>query len=307
MRLSSLYKILKPPRGFRLTKSGKIFFGFLFCIIVIAMATGNNLLYLILAVLLGFMIISGIESEMNLRHIEIARVIPAEVYAGTPASMGYLLRNQRNHSERLIIRDAAAVRIDLLRKQQTELLHADMTFPKRGKTSLKSITISTTFPYGLFEKSITFESEQEIHVFPRPLYFQSSPAIGSHDSGGGTARDSISHVRPYAPGDPLSSIVWKKQHQGLVSRVLEGGSGMGGIVVLLPGPDLEQKVSRACFVINELYRTRRPFGLLLNGLFTGIAYTREHKIKILVELSVVGQIKRSGMESITGDAQVIYI
>jgi hypothetical protein len=307
MRLSSLYKILKPPRGFRLTKSGKIFFGFLFSIIIIAMATGNNLLYLILAVLLAFMIVSGIESEMNLRHIEIARIIPSEIYSGTPASIGYLLRNERNRSERLILRDISMVKVDHIAKQQAELLHADITFPRRGRASLGSISIATTFPYGLFEKSITFDCEQEILVFPKPISYRPILASGAHDSGGGMARDSISHVRPYVPGDPLSSIVWKKQRQGLISRVLEGGSGMGGIVVLLPGPDLEQKLSKACFVINELFRACRPFGLVMNSYFSGIAYTRPHKIKILEQLSAAGDIKSPNIDYLSNDAQIIYI
>lgn len=307
MRSSSLYKFLKPPRGFRLTKSGKIFFAFLFSIIVIAMATGNNLLYLILAVLLGFMIISGIESEMNLRHLEINRVLPAEIYAGAPASIGYLLRNMKNRSERLIIRDKAILKVDHLTKQHTELINVDITFPRRGKASLGDIMIATTFPYGLFEKSITFDRDHEIFIFPRPLFYQPVLALGVRDTGGGTAKDSISHVRPYVPGDPLSSIVWKKQHQGLRSRVLEGGSGITGIVVLQPGSDIEMKLSRACFVITELYRTCRPFGLVLNGKFSGVEYTRAHKIKILEQLSITDGISKPDLETLPKDAQIIYI
>jgi len=307
MRLKSLYRMLKPPRGFRLTKSGKIFFGFLFSIIVIAMATGNNLLYLILAVLLAFMIVSGIESEMNLRHIGIERVMPAEIYAGAPARIGYILRNERNKCERLILKDVSTVKIDRIAKQQTELVHTDITFPQRGSVSLGSMVIATTFPYGLFEKSITFESTQKMLVFPKPLTCRIEPVSGLRDSGAGSARDSISHVRPYVPGDPLSSIVWKKHRQGLISRVLEGGSGMGGIVVLLPGGDLEQKLSRACFAINELYRTCRPFGLVLNGYTSGVTCTRSHKLEILEQLAVAQDLKQPEMNSIPNDAQIIYI
>ena len=111
MRLSSLYNYLKPPRGFKLTKAGKIFFVFLFGIIVISMATGNNLLYLMLAGILAFMIVSGIESELNLRYLELDRVLPAEIYAGRSARIGYLLRNKRNSSERLILKDISQIKI----------------------------------------------------------------------------------------------------------------------------------------------------------------------------------------------------
>ncbi|HQG32452.1 MAG TPA: hypothetical protein PLA83_11045, partial [Deltaproteobacteria bacterium] len=81
MKYPSLFEYLKSPRGFGLTKSGKIFFVFLLAIILSAMGTGNNLLFLILACLLSFMIVSGIESEWNIRHLDVERAPPLEIYA----------------------------------------------------------------------------------------------------------------------------------------------------------------------------------------------------------------------------------
>lgn len=307
MRLTSLFRLLKPPRGFRLTKAGRIFFAFLVCLIVIALATGNNLLYLMLAAMLAFMIVSGIESEMNLRHLELDRVLPAEVHAGIQARIGYLVRNPKNASYRLVIADAARMRVADLKRKETRLLHADVTFPSRGKTVLGDIVISTTYPYGLFEKSITFASRSELVVFPRPLGYSLPQASGRQDSGTGRNRDSVSHVRPYVPGDTLSSVVWKKQHLGLVTRVFEGGEGMSGIVVVTPGPDIETKLSRAAYAVGEMHRLGRPFGLLLGTHCSGVAMSREHKIRIMTELALVGSIPRPSLEVLPDDAHVIYV
>ena len=104
MRWKSLFKYLKPPRGFHLTKAGKIFFIFLLAIIVVAMMTGNNLLFLILACMLSFMIVSGIESERNIRYLEIARILPAEIFAKRPARVHYTVRNTKITSGRLVTR-----------------------------------------------------------------------------------------------------------------------------------------------------------------------------------------------------------
>lgn len=260
-----------------------------------------------LAGILAFMIVSGIESEYNLRYLELDRVLPAEIYAGTPAKIGYLLRNQRNLSERLMLKDISQIRIERLQPQQTELLQADITFPKRGRTRLGTIVIATTYPYGLFEKSISFDADQDIIVFPEPLFIQPSLTSGARDSGGGKTKDSISHVRPYVPGDPLSSVVWKKQHQGLVSRIFEGGSGMSGFVILTPGAEVENKLSWATYVITELHRAGRPFGLALNGYSSGIAFSRAHKIKILERLALAEDIQQPKLEAIPSDAQIIYI
>jgi uncharacterized protein (DUF58 family) len=191
MRLSSLFKYLKPPRGFRLTKPGKIFFGFLFCLIVIAMITGNNLLYLVIAGMMAFMIVSGIESEINLRYLEISRLLPSEIFAGIPFKMGYLIRNPRNESYRLVLKDISHVRVEKLQRQETQVLYTDLTLHRRGKVHLGTITIFTTYPYGLFEKSITFPVQEEIIVFPEPMLCNPSLTSGTYDSGGGKAKDSI--------------------------------------------------------------------------------------------------------------------
>ena len=307
MRLRYLSKFLRPPRGFRLSKPGKIFFGFLFCLIVIAMITGNNLLYLVLAGMMAFMIVSGIESEMNLRYLEINRLLPSEIFAGMPFKMGYLIRNPRNDSDRLVLKDLSQVRIERLPRRETQVLYTDLTLPRRGKVHLGTITIFTTYPYGLFEKSIRFPVSMEILVFPEPLLFNPSLTSGVHDSGGGKAKDSISHVRPYLPGDPLSMVVWKKQHHGLISRVFEGGAGMSGVVVLMPGSDLEQKLSWATYLICELYRLGNPFGLVLNGLYSGTASSRAHKIGVLKHLALAKEIHQPSPEVIPKDARIIYI
>lgn len=307
MRLRSLSKYLRSPRGFRLTKPGKIFFGFLFCLIVIAMITGNNLLYLVLAGMMAFMIVSGIESEMNLRYLEINRSLPSEIFAGIPFKMGYLIRNPRNESKRLVLKDISQVRVEKLQRRETQILHADVTLHKRGKVHLGTITIFTTYPYGLFEKSITFPTAREIFVFPEPLLYNPSLTTGAYDSGGGKSKDSISHVRPYVPGDPLSMVVWKKQHHGLISRVFEGGAGMSGVVVLMPGHDLEQKLSWATYLITELHRMGNPFGIVLNGLYSGLASSRAHKIDIFMHLALAQEIHQPSPEVIPNDARIIYV
>lgn len=307
MRFSSLFKYLKPPRGFRLTKPGRIFFGFLLCLIIISMATGNNLLYLVLAGMLAFMIVSGVESEMNLRHLELERVMPAEIYAGLPAKIGYLVRNPKNASERLVLRDLSLVRIVRLPRGDAEMLQAETLFPGRGRAHLETITIATTYPYGLFEKSISFDAAEDIIVFPQPLLYSPVASTGDHDAGSGRYTDSVSHVRPYIPGDPLSAVAWKKQHDGLVTRVFEGGAGTSGVVVLTPGPDMERKLSWATYVISELHRSGRPFGLVLNLYYSGLHVSRAHKVKILEQLALARDIRQPSLEGVPSDAKILSI
>jgi hypothetical protein len=271
------------------------------------MATGNNLLFLMLAGMLSFMIVSGIESERNIRYIELERVLPAEIYSRMPTKIGYLIRNMRKNSFRLILGDLTKVRLKKLQRGDMQICNTEVTFPERGEVRLGRISISTTYPYGLFEKSISFPADQDIIVFPEPLVSSAPPYTGLRDSGNGKSKESVSHVKAYAPGDPLSSIVWKKQSQGLISRVSEGGAGMSGVVVIMPGSNIEQKLSRATYILSELHKACCPFGLAINEYFSGIASTRAHKIEVLKRLALTRTVMQPSMKDMPSDAQLIYI
>ena len=57
------------------------------------MNTGNNLLYLLVAMLCGLIIASGLLSEQSLRGLEFVPVVPGEAWAGRPALVGVRVAN----------------------------------------------------------------------------------------------------------------------------------------------------------------------------------------------------------------------
>jgi len=153
----SLSDIIKSRRGFRLTGPGKVFFSFLVTIIVIAMLTGNNLLFLVISVMMGFMIVSGIESERNIKDLEVTRLLPAEIFAGMQSHVRYVLKSPSRDTKRIVMNDLESIPIAISKKGETSMLKASACFEERGRHILGKIRIYTTFPYGLFEKSISFK------------------------------------------------------------------------------------------------------------------------------------------------------
>src|SRR3989304_3946802 len=79
-----IFHLLRPPRRLRFTSEGTGFVIVALAIGVAAINTGNNLLYLILAMMLSMIIISGILSESSLRTVDIRRSLPREAFAGKP-------------------------------------------------------------------------------------------------------------------------------------------------------------------------------------------------------------------------------
>src|SRR5574337_1580197 len=83
------------PRTIRPTREGWWLIGASFAVGLAATNTGNNLLYLILAMMLSFMAVSGVLSEQTMRHLRLERVRPRRLFAGVPASFGVRLTNRK--------------------------------------------------------------------------------------------------------------------------------------------------------------------------------------------------------------------
>lgn len=303
----SLSELLRPPRGFALTKAGKVFFSFLTAVILAAMLTGNNLLFLIIAFLLSFMIVSGIESEMNLRHLDVNRSPSPEIYAGMPGEIFYSIRNPKQDSARLVLHDGGRIDIASLPRGVREIFRQERIFSRRGRHLLGNLTVFTTYPYGLFRKSITFDRKDPVIVFPAPIVC--SPALfeGESGEGRGSGIESVSHVRAYIPGDALSSIVWKKQHLGFVSRVVQGGGGGGSVLVLHPGGDMERKLGQAVFLVLEWWKSGVSFGISVNSHFSGLGASVAHKTAILSALALLDHLGEPEIRDFPKGCHVVHL
>jgi uncharacterized protein (DUF58 family) len=307
VRRRSLSSLLKPPRGFRLTKSGALFFAFLLATILASMVTGNNLLFLILACLLAFMIVSGIESELNIRHLQVARSLPSEIFANRAAMVTYTVRNPRRDSTRLYLVDRARLKLPAVTRAFPESVRQAVVFGNRGRHRLGRVSIATTYPYGLFDKSISFDLEDEVIVFPGPVPCDAISPHGPSGEGSGRTNDAISHVRPYATGDPLSSVVWKKSRTGLVSRVMQGGGGAASVVVIHPGGDIEEKLGKAVYLVCQLMASGVSFGVSLNSWFSGMGSSEEHKLVILRTLALTQSVAIPEHRVFPGEVRAVQL
>ena len=75
---------MKPPRALRATRAGWCFIAIIFGVGFAALNTGNNLLYLVLALMLAFLVLSGLLSEASLRGLRVERHLPRELFALAP-------------------------------------------------------------------------------------------------------------------------------------------------------------------------------------------------------------------------------
>src|SRR5574339_273806 len=108
--LGSQLRFLANRRSLRLTSEGTRFLLFTIGIGVAAVNTGNNLFYLLLAMMLSIVVISGLLSEQCLRRLDFHRHMPDLLMANQPTSVTLSVTNRSpwlpNFSLRLLDRAA---------------------------------------------------------------------------------------------------------------------------------------------------------------------------------------------------------
>lgn len=261
---------LRPPRSLRATRAGWCFVVIVFGVGFAALNTGNNLLYLVLSLLLGFLVLSGLLSESSLRGLRVERHLPAELFAGRSHRVGLRLCNDRGRTPSFAVWledrvDGAegpetAGRSFALRVGPGARVDRSYLFepPRRGDLRFVSCRLATRFPFGLFVKSVELDLEQSALVYPE-LYDAPARAAASQTRSIGEPRrratsdgDALNGVREYREGEAIQRIHWRRSLRARRLIVGERDSdSRGQIEILLRLPqdlepqEVEARVSRA--------------------------------------------------------------
>lgn len=243
---------LRPPRSLRATRAGWCFIAIIFGVGFAALNTGNNLLYLVLAGMLGFLVLSGLLSEAALRGIHIERRRLGAVHARADHRVVLRIRNEQRRvaafaisiEDRLDEGDQrpAAGRTFALRVGPGEVVERSYAWcpERRGEHVFAGFRVSTRFPFALFVKALELPGEGEALVYPaigpRPPV-QRSDAAGRQDAEAfaRSARgDDVAGIREFVPGDSMRRVQWRRSLRA--SRLLVGerdGDAAGEIEIAL--------------------------------------------------------------------------
>ena len=146
-------------RFLRFTPEGKWFIFISIAIGFAAVNTGNNLLYLVLAMLLSLIIASGFLSEWGIKGLEIKRTFPPHIFARTPCSILLKVTNNKRYLPAFSLELEEQVNGDkkkglayLFRvgPQKTHIQVYRLSFPHRGLYQLHEPHLLTRFPFGFF-------------------------------------------------------------------------------------------------------------------------------------------------------------
>ncbi len=260
----------RAPRALRATRPGWCFVAIIFGVGFAALNTGNNLLYLVFALMLAFLVLSGILSETSLRGISVERIVPRELFAGGPNPVVLRIRNRlaRVPAFALSVEDrlasgtghTTAGRCFMLRIGPGAVVDRSYTWvpESRGEQAFSSLRVSTRFPFGLFVKSLEVDAVEPVLVYPvLQVYSHMPPDQLSkrelHDRPGRSrGGDALTGLREFVRGDAAARVHWRRSVRS--GRLVVGerdGETSAEVEVLLQitsemtRAQLESRVSKA--------------------------------------------------------------
>jgi len=318
--LLDLYVRTPPPRP---TRDGWWCLGAALGLGFAAMNTGNNLLYLLTALLLALIIVSGILSERSRRGLSLTAIIPEEIYAGRAAALAARLENRKRRriSYSLVV-DTGARRlyVERLGAGEARVLAWEATLSRRGRQRLPGVRITTRFPFGLFVKSSRRLLEEEVIVFPavRPLeapWLRQLAAEGArpvHRRGRG---HDLHNLRDYRLGDDRRMIHWRSSAKTgwLVVREVEAETALDTRVVLVGDgrrdPErLETALSEAASLAAHLTRTDAAVELVGPGVHVPAGRGRGQLRRLLTALALyepsASPTQRSSLRPGVGEIEI---
>ena len=181
-------------RAVQLTTEGTRFLLLTLAVGVAAVNTGNNLFYLLLAMMLSLIVLSGLLSEQCVRRLEFHRHLPEYLFANEPATVSLWIANRKSRIPSVSLRlfDVVAgkdidrkVRLAHLAPHSSTLISYPLLVRRRGPYRFDGIRVITPFPFGLFHKKAFYGFEASILVCPEiiplpSLQLHELQAIGQH-------------------------------------------------------------------------------------------------------------------------------
>jgi uncharacterized protein (DUF58 family) len=252
-----------------------------------AVNAGLNLLFLVWGMMLFLILASGVLSELGLRGLDVRRVPPPVIHAGTPFLMGITLANRKRRlpsfsievedlvDGRPIEKRCYFLKLPAGRTQETAYRHM---LPRRGRYRLSGMRVSTKFPFGLIQKSRDVTEALDLVIYPALVPVPAALLRGlAALLGSGRHQQRSRHgdffgLRDFRPGDDPRDIHWRTSARRGVPYVRENedDEGLEATVVLdnaagAADAAFETAVSQAAAVSVELLQRGFRVALALRG------------------------------------------
>jgi uncharacterized protein (DUF58 family) len=198
-----------------------VFTGAILLVAFAAFVSANNLLFLMLAAMLGTLLVSGFVSRMGLAGLELDLVLPEHISARRKLIGRLHIQNAKRWMPSFSIRltgSGAGLSSDLYQPLipggATVEESVQLFFEKRGAYSENTFRCATRFPFGFTERHVNVTLRREVLVYPcvdpqpgfEELLAQIQGDIASPYRGRGS---DFYRIRPYEAFESARHVDWR--------------------------------------------------------------------------------------------------
>jgi uncharacterized protein (DUF58 family) len=256
-------------------------------LLLMAFVYNNNLVYLLAFLLASIFFITILHSYKALSGLVLQKGRSKAVFAGEAAGFDvhinnpteverYHLQISLEHAESLTIKPQSKVCVTLYSLTK-----------KRGWHTAGTVTLSCTYPLGLFRAWSPIRFNLKALVYPKPslhqLPFPETPSAQPQQGFSRNGADDFYGLKTYLPGDSTKHIHWKAfaKGQGLFSKQYSGDSSAEIWLDYdkAPGHNTEERLSQLCRWVIDAEHAGIQYGFSLPGLKlsadNGLVHTRK--------------------------------
>ena len=263
-------------------------------LLLIAFVYNNNLAYLLAFLLASIFFITILHNYKSLAGLILQKGQCKAVFAGEAVGFDVNINNPvdiERYNLQITLQKSQSLTINAQKKTCVTLYSLTQ---KRGWHTAGTVTISSTYPLGLFRAWSPIRFNLKALVYPKPskleLPFPETSSTEVQQGFRKKGADDFYGLKEYQPGDSIKHIHWKTfaKGQGLFSKQY-GGDNSADIWLdyeHAPGHNTEERLSRLCRWVIDAERTGVRFGFSLPGLKLSPDNSLSHNRKCLEALAL---------------------
>jgi len=244
-------------------------------LLLIAFVYNNNLAYLLGFLLASIFFVTILHSYKALAGLVVQTCRTKAVFAGEAAGFEIRIDNPADVERRqlqLTLQDAQSLAMAPHSTAHVTLYSITQT---RGWHRAGTVTLSSTYPLGLFRAWSPIRFELKALVYPKPAPLETAfPKTSSAQTQQGFSRkgaDDFYGLQEYQSGDSIKHIHWKAFAKGLGVFSKQYGGEQSLEEVWLdyehaPGHNIEQRLSQLCRWVVDAEQAGIRYGFALPGL-----------------------------------------
>jgi uncharacterized protein (DUF58 family) len=290
---------LNQRRIFILPTGYGLLYGAMVGVMTFTSANYNNNMGFVLAFTLASLgMVAVLHTYRNMAQLTLRPGRAPAVFCGETAHFNLLVDNQSRQPRSSVFLETAGQPPTLtdITANGTETVQLTVPTARRGLLTLDIITVSSSYPLGLFRAWSYVRLDMRCVVYPRPLAHGSPPA--GHGAEPGTqssytrGMEDFVGLRTYTSGDSLRHVHWKALAREQTMMTKQFGDNTAEVVWLdwasLGGLDTEARLSVLCRWVLEAADVGLRYGLRLPGQVIAPDHGTRHRHQCLQALALFG-------------------